>query len=149
MRIGEGIIKEIKANGLAKVKVSSDHLYVACSACVAAEHVFVTAYNTIGAKEGQTVRYEVEDRHLITSAFICFIVPLIAAIVVGFIAYEAGVTAGYDNFYFGAVGAVIGLLISGGIVKKYDMALSKIVDTKANITEILADKNDDEEEYDE
>lgn len=137
MRMGEGIIEEIKENGLAKIKVSSDSLYVACSACVAAEHVFVTAYNPIGAVEGQTVRYEVEDHHLAKSAFVCFIEPLIAAIVLGFITYEAGVVAGYDSFYFGAIGAVIGLLISVGIVKKYDRALGKITDTRANIVSVI------------
>jgi sigma-E factor negative regulatory protein RseC len=137
MRMGEGVIEEIKDNGLAKIKVSSDYLYVACSACAAAEHVFVTAYNTIGAKEGQTVRYEVEDQHLASSAFVCFIVPLIAAILAGFIGYEAGLAAGYDSVYFGAAGAAAGLLISAGIVRKYDTALGKIMDSKANITEII------------
>lgn len=137
MRIGEGIIEEIKDNGLAKIKVSSDYLYVACSACAAAEYVFVTAYNTIGAKEGQAVRYEVEDKHLASGAFMCFIVPLIAAILFGLIGYEAGLVGGYDSFYFGTAGAVVGLLISGIIVKKYDTILGKIMDSKANITEIV------------
>ena len=45
MRIGEGTIEEIKEDGLAKIKVSRDFLYVACSACAGAEHVMITAYN--------------------------------------------------------------------------------------------------------
>ena len=75
MRIGEGTIEEIKENGLAKVKVSRDFLYVACSACAGAEHVMVMAYNGLGAREGDRVRYEVDDSHLAMSSFICFIMP--------------------------------------------------------------------------
>ena len=39
MRFGEGFVEEIKDNGLAKVRVSCDSLYVACSVCAAADHV--------------------------------------------------------------------------------------------------------------
>lgn len=79
MRIGEGTIEEIKENGLAKVKVSRDFLYVACSACAGAEHVMIMAYNGLGAREGDRVRYEVDDSHLAMSSFICFIMPLLLA----------------------------------------------------------------------
>ena len=57
MRIGEGFIEEIKENGLAKVRVSRDSLYVACSACAAADHVKIVAYNYLGADEGDRVRF--------------------------------------------------------------------------------------------
>ena len=52
MRFGEGFVEEIKENGLAKVRVSRDSLYVACSVCAAADHVKLLAYNSIGAAEG-------------------------------------------------------------------------------------------------
>ena len=51
MRVGEGFVEEIKDNGLAKVRVSRDSLYVACSVCAAADHVKLLAYNSIGAAE--------------------------------------------------------------------------------------------------
>lgn len=79
MRIGEGTIEEIKEDGLAKIKVSRDFLYVACSACAGAEHVMITAYNGLGAQEGNRVRYEVDDSHLAMSSFICFMMPLLLA----------------------------------------------------------------------
>ena len=47
MRFGEGFVEEIKDNGLAKVRVSRDSLYVACSVCAAADHVKLLAYNSI------------------------------------------------------------------------------------------------------
>ena len=70
MRFGEGFVEEIKDNGLAKVRVSRDSLYVACSVCAAADHVKLLAYNSIGAAEGDHVRYEVDDSHLISGAFV-------------------------------------------------------------------------------
>ena len=57
MRIGEGTIEEIKEDGLAKIKVSRDFLYVACSACAGAEHVMITAYNGLGGKARERVCY--------------------------------------------------------------------------------------------
>ena len=77
MRIGEGTITEILDGGLAKVRVNRDHLYVACSACFGAEHVYVTARNSLGAQEGQDVRYEVQDEHLVMGGFYLFYRPLV------------------------------------------------------------------------
>ncbi len=140
MRIGEGTIEEIKENGLAKVKVSQDFLYVACSACAGAEHVMIMAYNGLGAREGDRVRYEVDDSHLAMSSFICFIMPLLLA--------AAGALAGYGlgtETMWGIAGAVIGLAFGVAGVKYYDNRLGKVIDTKASITAILEDGEDDNE----
>jgi sigma-E factor negative regulatory protein RseC len=145
MRTGVGIIEEILDNGLAKVKVSRDSLYVACSVCAGAEHVFLTAKNSLGAEEGQSVRYEVQDDHLIMGSFMCFIMPLIIAVAVGLIGHSIGTSVGFDDFYSGTVGAVIGLLISAAIVRTYDASLSQRVDTKANITAIIIEEPEDGE----
>lgn len=144
MRIGEGVIEELLDDGLAKVKVNSDRLYVACSACIAADHVFVTAHNEVGAKEGQVVKYEVEDQHVAAGAFMCFIVPLVAALLFGFIGYEAGLSYGYEGYGGTIAGTVVGLLISAGIIRKYDKVLGKEIDTRANITEIIVEEEDEE-----
>lgn len=145
MRTGIGIIEEILDNGLAKVKVSRDSLYVACSVCAGAEHVFLTAKNPLGAEEGQSVQYEVQDDHLIMGSFMCFIMPIIMAVIVGLIGHEAGLSAGIDGFYSGTAGAVIGLIISAVIVRTYDAALAERVDTKANITAIIVEEPEDSE----
>jgi len=146
MRNGMGIIEELLGDGLAKVKVNKDQLYVACSACIGAEHVFVTAHNEIGAKEGQAVRYEVEDRHLIAGAFMCFIVPLVAALFFGIIAYEGGLSLGYEGNALTVAGVLAGLLISGLLMRQYDHVLSKNFDTKATITDIILDDEEEEDE---
>lgn len=138
MRIGEGTVEEIKDDGLVKVKVSRDHLYVACSACAAADHVMITAYNRIGAQEGEKVRYEVDDSHLAMSSFICFIMPLILAAVGAMIGYSLGLATGW-----GIAGALIGLLVGAFGVKYYDQRLGKMIDTKATLTAVIRDEDEE------
>lgn len=138
MRLGRGTVETICSNGLAKVRVNRDHLYVACSACFGAERVFITAYNPIGAQEGQDVQYEIQDDHLIMSAFIGFILPLLLIAAGAVLGYQAGMT-----IYTAAAGGMLGLLLGAAAVKKYDSCLGKKVDTKATITAIV---QPDEEE---
>lgn len=138
MRLGRGTVEKIRSNGLAKIRVNRDHLYVACSACFGAERVFITAYNPVGAQEGQDVQYEVQDNHLILSAFICFILPLLLIALGAALGYQAGMT-----IYTAAAGGILGLLLGAAAVKKYDSCLGKRIDTKATITAII---QPDEEE---
>ncbi|WP_301859753.1 SoxR reducing system RseC family protein [uncultured Megasphaera sp.] len=137
MRIGEGRITEILNSGLAKVQVHKDHLYVACSACFGADRVYVQAYNPIGAQEGQDVRYEIPDQHLIMSSFMCFIVPLILVIIGGILGYQAG-----SSVIAAVVGVVLGFVISLGIWKSYGAALGRQMDTTATITEVIIEEEE-------
>ncbi len=140
MRLGRGTVEKIRSNGLAKIRVNRDHLYVACSACFGAERVFITAYNPVGAQEGQDVQYEVQDNHLIMSAFICFILPLLLIAAGAVLGYQAGMT-----IYTAAAGGILGLVLGAAAVKKYDSRLGKIVDTKATITAIIQPDEEEEE----
>ena len=136
MRIGEGFIEEIKENGLAKVRVSRDSLYVACSACAAADHVKILAYNYLD--EGDRVRYQVDDSHLISGAFVCFVVPvflIIAAAVLGYFINSSEVGA--------LIGALVGAAVSAAILRTYDNVLGRIIDTKATIISIVRDDEDE------
>ena len=128
MRFGEGFVEEIKENGLAKVRVSRDSLYVACSVCAAADHV-------------NHVRYEVDDSHLISGAFVCFILPVVMLLVVALLGYLlVGHSAG------AIVGGIAGLIVSALAVRKYDRSLSRIIDTKANILSVIVDEEEEKEE---
>lgn len=134
MRIGEGTVEQVLDDGLAKVRVSKDYLYVACSACAAADHVMVTAHNHIGAEEGNRVRYTVDDSHLAMSSFVCFILPLIAMAVGGFFGYTVGASVAA-----GIIGTCIGLVVGAVGVKAYDKSLGSVVDARATIMEVLVD----------
>ena len=149
MRFGEGFVEEIKENGLAKVRVSRDSLYVACSVCAAADHVKLLAYNSIGAAEGDHVRYEVDDSHLISGAFVCFILPVVMLLVVALLGYllvghSAGAIVG--GIAGAIVGGIAGLIVSALAVRKYDRSLSRIIDTKANILSVIVDEEEEKEE---
>lgn len=138
MRIGEGIIEEIKDDGLAKVRISRDHLDVACPACFGAERVFLLARNPISAQEGQEVRYEIADGPLAMGAFMCFIVPLVLLIIGAGIGHAAS-----QSLSTTIVGAIIGALISAVVVRKYDASLGRQVDLQATITNIIVPEDDE------
>lgn len=144
MRTGEGIVDEILETGEVKVKIRRDQLYAACSSCIGSEHVFITAKNPIGATKGQYVRYEVPDTNLVMGAAMCFVVPLVAAIILGLIGNTIAESGGYNGFAGGTIGAIIGILISLGGLRWYDGALKKKADTRANIIEVIRDADEAE-----
>ena len=114
---------------------------MACSVCAAADHVKLLAYNSIGAAEGDHVRYEVDDSHLISGAFVCFILPVAMLLITALLGYLIiGHTAG------AVVGGIAGLIISALAVRKYDRSLSRIIDTKANILSVIVDEDEEKEE---
>ena len=126
---------------MAKVRGSRDSLYVACSVCAAADHVKLLAYNSIGAAEGDHVRYEVDDSHLISGAFVCFILPVVMLLVVALLGY---LLVGHSA---GAIGGGIAVLIVSALaVRMYDRSLSRIIDTKANILSVIVDEEEEKEE---
>lgn len=84
------------------------------------------------------MQYEVQDNHLILSAFICFILPLLLIALGAALGYQASMT-----IYTAAAGGILGLLLGAAAVKKYDSCLEKRIDTKATITAII---QPDEEE---
>ena len=131
MRVGEGFIEEIKENGLAKVRVSRDSLYVACSACAAADHVKIVAYNYLGADEGDRVRYQVDDSHLISGAFVCFIVPV-------FLILAAAVLGYFVNS--NEIGALIGAAIGAAMTTCWDVSLIRRLRLSA-LSETMRMKN--------
>ena len=51
MKSGEGIIAEVLENDRVKIQVGREHLFTACSSCIGAERVVVTAKNTVHAKK--------------------------------------------------------------------------------------------------
>lgn len=139
MRIGIGIIDEIKENGMAKIQVSDESLYVACSACSAIGHVYVTAHNPIGAQEGDKVRYEVEDKNLISGALVCFIVPLLTLFLGGLI----GVMLGSGSYLSGGLGAFVGFAAALPFLKRYDNIISPHTQEPRILSLVLEEEEED------
>lgn len=143
MRTGEGIIEEILDGGEVKVKIRRDQLYAACSSCIGSEHVYITAKNSIGATKGQYIRYEVPDSNIVMGAAMCFVLPLVAAIILGLIGNTLSEGWGYNGFAGGAIGAIIGIVASFGFIRWYDGHLKKKADTRANIIEVIRDADEE------
>lgn len=143
MQTGEGIIEEIINDEEVRVKIRRDQLYAACSSCIGSEHVYITAKNPIGATLKQYVRYEVQDNHMVAGAAICFVAPLAAAIILGLLGNTLSEGWGYNGFAGGAVGAILGILVSLGLIRWYDRHLKQKDDTRATITEIIRDADEE------
>ena len=148
MRVGEGIIEEILEDGLAKVRVNKDSVYVVCGSCFGAERVVITAHNKIGAQKGENIQYHVEDSHLIYGSFLCFILPLLFIAVGAGSGYGIGIELGYNMVLCAIGGAIIGILVSMGFWKLVDRNISAMVDSRPCICKILESEENDEMEED-
>lgn len=137
MKSGEGIIAEVLENDRVKIQVGREHLFTACSSCIGAERVVVTAKNTVHAKKGQTVRYQMPEGHLILGAFICFVLPLVClALTIG-AAYYVSIINGYPSIPWMLGGACSGGAAVFGLWKKMDTEISSLVKTEPYICEII------------
>jgi len=103
----EGIIIEIFGNNIAKVKVGRHNECKNCGACPGDSSVVIEAKNSIGAKTGQRIAFEMKETNMLMAAFVVYILPLIAVVI--------GVLVGQviaEKFGF----SVRGFQIGGGIL---------------------------------
>ena len=140
MRMGEGIVRKIEPKNMIKIEVLEDSLYKARETVDSYASVYVHAKNTLGAREGDQVRYEIEDQHQGYAAFITFALPLILMLAAGFI-----LGAIFDNSTYGIIAGIIGLIVGIGIVKHYDTSLGKTLDTQPKLLEIISEDEEPEE----
>lgn len=73
----EGVVLSIE-NGLAKVKTSRHNDCENCGSCPGNAAIVLDARNPLGAKPGQRVIIEVKEAEMLKSAFIVYMLPLIA-----------------------------------------------------------------------
>ena len=87
MKVEEGTVVSVFADGSAEVKVGRHSDCIACGACEGAKDIVVTAVNKVNAKEGQHVKFEFHDTNIVVGAFICFVMPLLLAAAGAIIGY--------------------------------------------------------------
>ena len=137
MRTGTGVIEEVCADGLVKIQTNRSNLYSPCSDSMCADNVVIDAVNTIGAKKGQFVQFNIPDAGMGVKGIVCFGVPLLLIIVFGIIGYILGgqvkATPEITAFAGMIVGGVMGCLILKGYEKKINNNQNK-----ATITGIIA-----------
>ena len=137
MKVEEGTIVSVFADGSAEVKVGRHSDCIACGACEGANDIVVTALNPVNAQEGQHVKFEFHDTNIVVGAFICFVMPLLLAAAGAVIGYLVSVSAGTEQVQSEVIGAVIAFLIGLGGVKYFDHSLSKNEKSKPKIIEII------------
>ena len=124
MKVEEGTVVSVFADGSAEVKVGRHSDCIACGACEGAKDIVVTAVNKVNAKEGQHVKFEFHDTNIVVGAFICFVMPLLLA--------AAGAIIGYF-----VSGSIVAFCIGLGGVKYFDRSLSKSEKSKPKVIEII------------
>ncbi len=138
MKIEKGTIVSVLNGGLAEVKVGPHTENSFYEGAPFAPEITIKALNPIGAAAGQHVRFLVDDRNIVMSSFICFIMPLLLAAAGAFF----GDLAVGDMLALGvsrgaAVGALIGLVAGVFGIKLFERSLSGKDEYKARIVEIL------------
>ena len=81
MRTGTGVIEEVCADGLVKIQTNRSNLYSPCSDSMCADNVVIDAVNTIGAKKGQFVQFNIPDAGMGVKGIVCFGVPLLLSLI--------------------------------------------------------------------
>ena len=137
MKVEEGTVVSVFADGSAEVKVGRHSDCIACGACEGAKDIVVMAVNKVNAKEGQHVKFEFHDTNIVVGAFICFVMPLLLAAAGAIIGYFVSGSFGTDPVRSEVVGAIVAFCIGLGGVKYFDRSLSKSEKSKPKVIEII------------
>lgn len=134
----EGIVLEVIAGNLAKVKTSRHNDCENCGACPGNSAIVLEARNDIGAKPGQRVAVEVREINMLKAAFIVYILPLIntfiGAVVGGVLGERLLVS---DLLWTQITGGIVGFSLSIIYIKFFDSAARMDVKMQPIIVRIL------------
>lgn len=134
----EGIVLEILADDMAKVKMSRHNDCDNCGACPGNSAMVLMARNPLGAKPGQLVAIEIKEVNMLKAAFIVYMQPLVAAFL--------GTVAGWwlaERFAFAVLtaqilGGVLGFALALGYVKYFDISSKTNLSMQPLIKEIAS-----------
>ena len=138
----EGLVLETQ-EGMARIRVGRHAECVSCGACAGAQNIVVDAVNGLGAQPGQRVKFELQEAHVLTGAFVVFILPLLAAGMGAVLGWQLELMQGMEavgkegipDFAIG--GGILFFLLSLLGVKLYDRKAGKNQQMKPVIVEIL------------
>ena len=137
MKGQEGIVLSVH-NGMAKVRTSRHSDCENCGSCPGNSALVLDARNPLGAKPGQWVMIEVQEIGMLKSAFIVYMLPLIAVFIGVMIGgYLAG-QLGSDLLNFEIGGGVLAFAVAILYVKYFDRSAGANVNMQPVITKILA-----------
>jgi sigma-E factor negative regulatory protein RseC len=134
----EGIIIEIFENNIAKVKVGRHNECKNCGACPGASALVIEARNSIGAKPGQRVAFEMKETNMLMAAFVVYIVPLIAVVLGVIVGQVISEKFGYSVRGFQIGGGILAFVLSIINIKFFDKSAHNNDKMQPVITRILS-----------
>ncbi|MBP2649606.1 MAG: positive regulator of sigma RseC/MucC [Firmicutes bacterium] len=134
----EGIVIAVE-NGLAKVKTSRHSDCENCGSCPGNAAMVLDALNQVGAKPGQRVLVEVAEVSMLKSAFVVYIVPLVAIFVGTMVGGYLGEYLDVSPGWFQVGGAIFAFAGSVLYIKKVDRSAKQNSKMQPVVKRILTD----------
>lgn len=138
MKQEEGLVVKVQ-DGLASIKVGRHAECSGCGACPSSRQVMVEAVNRIGAQPGQRVRFAMQEAHVLTGAFVVFVLPLLSAAVGAVLGWQLAIGIGEDYPFWAEAGAGFFFVLSLFTIRLFDRQVAKQQRLKPVIVEILDD----------
>lgn len=133
----EGIV--ISTDGeMARVRTSRHNDCENCGACPGNSAIVLDARNPLGAKPGQSVLLEVHEVGFLKSAFIVYILPLIAMALGAVAGSYAAERLAQDALWFQVAGAAAGFAAAVLYIRYFDKSASSNKNMQPVITRILS-----------
>jgi sigma-E factor negative regulatory protein RseC len=134
----EGVVLEVHGS-MAKVKTSRHNDCENCGSCPGNAAMVLDARNPVGAKPGQRVMIEIKEADMLKSAFIVYMLPLIAIFAGAMLGgYVAGQLAA-EPLWFQVGGGGLAFISSVCYIKYFDRSASTDVKKQPVITRILTE----------
>lgn len=136
MKTEEGLVIEVSDN-IAKIKAGRHSDCKNCGACPGDNNIIITANNTVGAKPGQRVLFEMKEGNALTATFIVFILPLISAFIGAWLGMMLGEYIDSNINIFEIAGGIIAFGMSLIFIKLYDKSANASKKSQPDIIRIL------------
>ena len=116
----EGIIIDISKDNIAKIKVGRHSDCKNCGACPGDSSMVIDAKNTVDAKIGQRISFEMKETNMLMAAFVVYILPLVAVVIGAVIGQTIAKKFGYSIRGFQIGGGIITFILSIVNIKIFD-----------------------------
>jgi sigma-E factor negative regulatory protein RseC len=133
----EGVVVSA-AGEMARVRTSRHNDCANCGACPGNKAIVLDARNPLGAKPGQQVLIEVQEVGMLMSAFIVYMLPLIAMFAGAVAGGYAAEQAGSASYWYQVTGALAVLVIAIMYIRHFDRRAGRSKNMQPVITRILS-----------
>lgn len=138
MKEQEGIVIGV-VEDIAKVKTSRHNDCENCGSCPGNTALVLDARNPLGAKTGQRVAIEIQEVNMLKSAFIVYILPLVAIFCGAMAGGWAAEAVGSSALWFQVGGGALALVASIFYIKYFDKSARTDTKMQPVITRILSE----------